>query len=184
MMVSVALFSLAMVMALGALLALSSADRRAESLNAAINNLNFAVDSMSRDIRTGYNWSCNLTIPSTDCKTTPTTAFTYTSDAGVQIRYQFDSNPADCGQTGATGGCIERSVYNPLSSTWSAWATITEPEVVITGLDFYAIGTPIGSADNIQPKLTVLVSGYVQVSATQNTSFDLQTSVTERAYDE
>src|SRR4051812_11444285 len=58
MLVSITLFSVVMVMALGALLSLSVADRRAEALKSSIDNLTFALDSMSRAIRTGNTYHC------------------------------------------------------------------------------------------------------------------------------
>src|SRR5437868_2432209 len=71
--VSVMIFSIVMTVALRALLSMSESDRRAEAMKSVINNLNFALDSMVRDIRTGYNYHCgtsgaDLSTPGTqDC---------------------------------------------------------------------------------------------------------------------
>jgi prepilin-type N-terminal cleavage/methylation domain-containing protein len=185
--VSVAIFAIVMVMALGALLAMSAADRKAESLKAALNNLNFALDSMSRDVRTGYNWGCNTT-PGTDC-TAGSNEFIFTSAQWGQTIYKYDSTPSDCGQSTSVGGCVMRSTNGGVS-----WAALTAPEVTITGMSncgaggpclFYLIGAPPGSGGNtIQPKLVITVSGYVQVSASQATPINLQTAVTQRLYDQ
>jgi|SRR5579859_5441970 len=194
MLVSVAIFTIVMVMALGALLVLSTADRKAESLKSAINNLNFALDSMSREIRTGYNWGCNTTPGQSSCNA-PSPAgnsganeFVFTSALGQTIYYKYDSSASDCGQTG-TIGCIARSTDG---STWSA---ITAPEVVVAGVSscsnsnpclFYLVGANRynGGSDYTQPKLTVTITGYVLPGQAATTSLQLQTSVTQRLYDQ
>ena len=189
MLVSVALFSIAMVLALGSLLSLSSADRKAESLKAAINNVNFALDSMSRDIRTGWNWGCNTTAGESACNSPNKGAneFSYTSASFGHVIYKYDTSATDCGQSG-TAGCVVRSVDNG-----STWAPVTAPEIIITGFSacsgttpcmFYVKGADSGSADNIQPEVVITISGYVQVSATQQTPIHMQTAVTQRLYDQ
>jgi len=191
MLVSIAIFTVVMVMSLGALLALSTADRRAEALKDALNNLNFALDSMGRDIRTGYNWGCSPGASSgaaagTNCQNPGGNEFIYTSAYFGTVYYKFDTSATDCNQTGAVG-CIARSTDG------STWAAITAPEVVITGVSgcalntpclFYLVGAPSGAADKAQPKLTITLYGYVQVSNTQTTPVKFQTTVTQRLYDQ
>ena len=66
MLVSVALFSAVMLIGAGALLSLIDANRKAQSLNSVMNNLNFALESMSRNIRVGTTYHCETdnSIPS------------------------------------------------------------------------------------------------------------------------
>lgn len=178
-MVSVAIFSVVMVISLGALLAISASDKKAETLKSVMNNLNFALDSMSRTIRTGVNYHCGsggtLSEP-LDCALSPGTSFTFLAADGNQVTYLFDSTPANCVQTGSTGGCIKRRIGN------GDLLQLTAPEVVITNLSFYVVGAPVG--DGIQPKVTISLNGSVQVTETQKTAFNLQTSVTQRLYDQ
>jgi prepilin-type N-terminal cleavage/methylation domain-containing protein len=183
--VSVAIFSVVMVIALGALLSLSDADRRAEGIKTATDNLNFALDSMTRTIRTGTNYHCG-TLSSFDCATGGNILY-FTSASGVQTAYQFD---ASCG--GVSGvKCIERQTFNGV--TWSAWAAITAPDITLTDMSactsgtppclFYVTGSP-GSPDKIQPIVTITLAGTIPVTATQSATFHLQTSVTQRIYDQ
>lgn len=183
MLVSTAIFTVVMVIALGALLALSESDRKAQTLKAVINNLNFSLDSISRSVRTGVSYHCGSALGG-DCTTPPGgTYFTYTDSNGAQIAYRLENTSTDgsagvvCGQSVAIG-CLARSVNS------GAWAAVTAPEVIITNLSFFLIGSAQGSADSIQPKLTILLSGYVPVTVTQQTAFNLETSVTERLYDQ
>lgn len=184
MLVSTAIFTIVMVIALGALLAMSESDRKAQTLKAVVNNLNFSLDSISRAVRTGVGYHCGSLVGG-DCTTPPGgTFFAFTSSSGTGVAYRLENTITDgsagvvCGQAAAIG-CIARSLDG--GTTWSA---VTAPEVVITNLSFYLIGSAAGAIDSTQPKLTILLSGYVQVTGTRQTTFNLQTSVTQRLYDQ
>jgi prepilin-type N-terminal cleavage/methylation domain-containing protein len=192
--VSVAIFSVMMVMALGALLSLSVADRKAETLKSAIDNMTFALDSMSRAIRTGSNYDCGNTSSTapTDCNASGADYFTFLSSGtllspgGIQTYYRLENLSTDpsgaaasCNQTSPNVGCIERS-----TDGGATWAPITSPDIIIsnTGYLFHAVGDPTG--DSIQPRVIITVNGAIQVSTTQTTAFHMQTSVTQRIYDQ
>ena len=194
--VSVAIFTIVMVIGLGALLSMSAADRKAQSLQSVINNLNFALDSMSRSIRTGTNYECitnqGTQLPIAGCQAgvlcTSVPApndCTVGSGGGTSLAF-LDVTPrvvvyrfnASC--TANNTGCIERSLDG--GNTFTAF---TAPEVVITAMTFYVLGSELGSAgDTLQPEVIVTLHGYVQVTETQKTAFDVQTSITERLYDQ
>ncbi len=170
--VSVAIFAVVMVIALGALLSMSVAERKAETIKAVMNNLNFSLDSMSRTMRVGSGWGCGQG----NCNGVAEIRTSIPTD----IRYRFEqSNATLCGQAAGTVGCITRSTDGGAS-----FLPVTAPEVVITSLEFYMIGMVVGSPDNTQPKLTMTLSGYVNVNASQQTPLNLQTSVTQRLYDQ
>ena len=61
------------------------------------------------------------------------------------------------------------------------YSPITSAEVYIDTLNFYVTGT---ASAVIQPKVTILISGVVNMNAEQNSVFNLQTSVTQRLYDQ
>lgn len=179
--ISVSIFATVMVMSLGALLAMSESNRRVESMKSVINTLNFALDSMSRSIRTGYSYECDplsftdSTSPE-DCPSDPSTKFAFTNSDGVSIGYclgRIDS--LICDESSEATAILRSEDGGPL-------APITSREVVIEDFAFYVIGSLPG--DNTQPKVTILISGYVDVSATQRSTFNLQTSVTQRIYDQ
>lgn len=177
MLVSVAIFSIVMVIALGSLLAMSESDRKAQTLKSVINNLNFSLDSMSRAIRTGTTYHCDIgqgsATATRDCSGTPAASMAFKAADGSTVSYCFAS--------GAILREVTPSSGTPDTSCAAAgFAAITSPEVVISSLSFYIIGA---TDPNIQPKVTILVSGAVQQSATQQTKFNLETSVTQRLYD-
>ncbi len=183
MMVSVAIFTIVMTIALGALLSMSESDRKAQSFKSVINNLNFSMDSMSRSIRTGQVYHCDIgqtPITATrDCAATAATSFAFRpANSSNTVVYRLESSNATlCGQPSARVGCITRSTDGGAN-----YSSITSPEVYIDTLNFYVTGSTVG--DSIQPKVTILISGLVTVTATQTSAFNLQTSVTQRIYDQ
>lgn len=174
MLVSVAIFSVVMVMGLGALLALSEANRKAQLLSEAINNFQSSLDSISRAVRTGSEYHCGggaLTARQ-DCTLTPSSQMAFLSATGQTTVYKRGTT-TDCANA---QGCILRS-----TDGGSNYITITSPEIVVTALQFYVIGAPLG--DSIQPKAVMLIGGYIVGKNGQQTTFDVQTSVTQRIYD-
>ena len=122
--------------------------------------LNFSLDAMSRSIRTGTTHSL-----------TGSTQITFLAADGLTTSYCRGSGTL-CGSSGTT----------ILRSTGAGYSPVISPEVVVTALTFYLVGNTL--LDNTQPKITILLRGYVQVTATQRSSFDLQTTVTQRLYDQ
>lgn len=180
---SVAIFTIVMTMSLGALLSMSESDRKAQTFKSVINNLNFSMDSMSRSIRTGQVYHCDAgqgSVSTTrDCSATGASSFAFRpADSAATYVYRLESADTSlCNQFTGPVGCIVRS-----TDGGSSYSSITSPEVYISALSFYVTGSAVG--DGIQPKVTILMSGEVVVTATQKTAFNLQTSVTQRIYDQ
>ena len=59
MIVSLALFSVVITIAVGALLVLIASNERFQEEQSVMTNLSFAIDSMTREIRTGVNYFCD-----------------------------------------------------------------------------------------------------------------------------
>ncbi len=198
-MVSVAIFAVIMVISLGALLSISTADKKAENIASVMNNLNFAVESMTRNIRTGYNYYCQASGGADvdgDCTTSPgATYIKFTAANGDAVTYRYSNDATTCQQSGPVKGCIVRTING------AALTPITAPEVVVTSLDGSASGLNIylrgslpgsprfigGPTDSLQPNAVIIVTGYVVTgyvaNQQQQANFNIQTSVTQRLYD-
>jgi prepilin-type N-terminal cleavage/methylation domain-containing protein len=180
MLVSVAIFSTVMAIALGALLSMSESDRKAQTLKSVINNLNFSLDDMSRTARTGRNYHCDLNVTNPaitvarDCdqSTAGATSFAFLSSDGQTVQYCRGTAPSTCDPAGTAILVSKGGV---------TFAPLTSAEVVITSLQFYITGATTAT---LQPHIVVLLSGQVPVSASQISTFDLETSVTQRLYDQ
>ncbi|HEV7449573.1 MAG TPA: type II secretion system protein [Candidatus Paceibacterota bacterium] len=181
MLVSVAIFATVMTIALGALLAMSESDRKAQTLKSVINNLNFALDDISRTMRTGMTYDCNAsggtTATAHDCATAASagTAVGFTSADNQNIRYCRGK------YTGSSWSCDAAGAAILVSKAGASYAPLTSSEVIINNLQFYVTGA---ESATVQPHVVILLSGSVQVSGSQTSSFDLETSVTQRLYDQ
>jgi prepilin-type N-terminal cleavage/methylation domain-containing protein len=184
MLVSTAIFTVVMVIALGALLAMSESDRKAQTLKSVINNLNFSLDSITRTVRTGAGYHCG-TPSGGDCTAVPGTYFAFTDANGNSVAYCLNGT-AIMREVVPGGGALDSSCAA------AGFAAVTAPEVVISSLAFYLKGSTPG--DGFEPKLTILLSGYVQfkggavgncaANTGASTCFNLQSSVTQRIYDQ
>jgi prepilin-type N-terminal cleavage/methylation domain-containing protein len=172
--VAVALFVVVMLVAVGALLSLIEANRKARALESVINNLNIGIEGMVRSIRTGSSYNCgSAAIPN------PATG-------------------ANCPEGGTTisftpfGGDVEdqsdRWVYTFANGQLfrsreggSNAVAITAPEVTISDLRFYVVGTVQG--DPVQPKVVIVVKGTAGSTEKTQSTFYIQSTAVQRALD-
>ncbi|MBX9907059.1 type II secretion system GspH family protein [Patescibacteria group bacterium] len=174
--VSVALFSIVMMISIGSLLTLVDANRKVQALRVVTDNVAFAMDTMTRSIRTGYNYSCPASASSVNSANTEVgpdcsgggdgIEFT-NSDGTDRIGYKYD----------ATLQAVLRSVDG------SSWERITAPEARIEKLRFFVTGTTVNDA--FQPIVTVILEGAAGTSSKASTlgSFNVQTTATQRVLD-
>ena len=189
MIVAVALFAIVMMVSVGALLALSAANKKAQALQSVMNNLNISLDSMVRNLRTGTDFYCGVGAyqpdGAGDCSGGgPAITFTCnpaTPDCvpGNRWAYQFYCPVALTDGACPTQGSIQRSEENGTPGTWEQ---ITSPDISISSMAFYVVGTAKG--DDIQPKAIIVIEGNAGGgSAKTQTSFHLQTTAVQRQLD-
>lgn len=159
-MVAVGLFALIMTLAAGAYLMMISYNRHAQAISTGINNLSFALETMTRDIRTGTGYTSNGS------------TISFTNSGGVAVSYTRSNSSTYCGTGG--GGCI-------VKTSGGVTAAITDPSVDITAMAFYGTGT--GSGDSKQSRVTITISGSVIIAAGQSEPFAVQTGATMRGSD-
>ena len=173
--VSIGLFSIVMLISVGALLALTGANRKAQALQSVMNNLNIALDGMVRSIRMGsdYNGSSNCTSNSggpKDC-TGGTTVFSFEPFGGNP------TDPTDQWVYSYSAGRIYKSVQggaNPIA--------LTSLEITIDSMKFYVVGTQRG--DTNQPKVVVTMQGTAGASNLKTkTTFRIQATAVQRLLD-
>lgn len=182
MLVSTAIFSMVMVVALGSLLSMSEADRRAQALNSAVNNLSAGLDSMTRAIRTGTSYHCGSGGPTTqaDCGS-PSGTMSFYDSQGHTVQYCLNDGIGGCTTSTTCSGStctILRSVDGGSN------LALTSPEVRISNFGFFVKGSAIGALDNTQPRVVIFIRGSVTVKTGMQSYFNIQTTVTQRVYDQ
>lgn len=184
--VSVAIFSAVMLIAVGALLTMTEASRKAQTLKSVMNNLNFALESMSRTIRVGTTYHCGSSGSVAGTQDCPQgeSFFAFEKSGGSpstatdQVVYCLgivqSATPPFCSMSGTS---ILRS-----TDGGSTFIAITAAEVVIEKLAFYTVGSaPL--PDTVQPKVIMTLQGYADITSRTKTEFNLQTTIAQRLPD-
>lgn len=172
-MVAISIFTLVMFISTGAIFSIIDANRKSQSLRSVMDNLNYTLEAMTRTIRFGTNYHCDITqgsisVPS-DCLS-GASSIAVTNSSGGQVRYRLMS------------GRIERS-----TDGGATYSRLTSADVTVTSLLFGVSGsasyTSEGAGPYYQPKVVVVVSGYVGAKPTSQSTFTLQTLVSQRIID-
>jgi len=154
--VAVALFSVVMTVGIVALLSLVQANERSQRFKVVVNNMNLALESMSKEIRVGTNF-CDTSIGLPPCTET---AFSFISKDIEEVVYRLSSN-----------NTIERSIDG------GSFMDITANDIVVDKLEFIARGYGIGDG---QPKVEISVGGHSGLRNMDEIKFDLQSIVSQR----
>lgn len=208
--VAVSIFTIVMLVTMGALLTLNDSSRKAQALRTVIDNLNFAVEDMSRKIRTGDIYRCfpsdlsagedfidegeNLKI-ARDCPSLGGSAISLKTQeiepappalggTPVWVAYIFRVNE----ETGI-GSIVQRRAPvgndNIPDLPIETEAPITSPEVDIDTMEFRVIGTNKNNNPRTQPMVIVNISGTVNLKKERlRTNFSLQTAISRRGTQE
>jgi prepilin-type N-terminal cleavage/methylation domain-containing protein len=191
MIVAVALFAVVMLICVGALLSLTGANRKAQALQAVMNNLNVSLDDMVRTIRTGSNYRCGTEAAAAapnygDCQNGSNilyvTPYGGTPGNNAQdIGYVFDSTGAYCGkgQLCKIYGTLNGNIGNGTP------VAVTSTDVTINSLTFYVVGTARSTTgDTTQPKVVIIVKGTAGAGNLKTvTSFNIQATAVQRLLD-
>ena len=174
MIVSLAVFTVVVLIGVGSLISIVHSNRKAQAQKTVMNNLNFAIESMTRTIRIGTTYHCGeggTLDEATECPTTAANAIAFeaaggdTGSVNDQVVYRLQQK------------AIERSLDGGTN-----YLAITAPEVEIDRLDFYVDGN--GTGDNEQPRVLIVLEGHAGTTTVQDRSdFRIQTFVTHRLLD-
>lgn len=184
--VSLAIFSIVAVVALGALVKIISANKKAQTLQSAITNLNYAMESISREMRVGSKYYLDTTPPGSSIGASnapislddiddvylsfesPKTAQLGTDTCQLIISYKFSK-----------AGGIEKwrqAECDGFPGSGSYSSTIDD-NVMIDG---YYLSLDDLSTANAVPVATMRISGHAGVREREKTYFDVQTSISPR----
>lgn len=164
-MVAVSIFAMVMMLSSGAYLLMIDLNRQAQGTTTGIDSLSFALESMTRSIRTGSSYNCGDT--GGDCSGAG--SFSFKDASGMDVTYERGLQGAP-----AIGDILKNGTI-----------ILTDPSVNITVLKFYVSGTgTIASGDYEQPHVTIVVSGTVSSGPRQTPrTFTIETGATMRGVD-
>lgn len=152
--VAIGIFSVVLVIVVGAISSVISANRKAQAVTSIVNNLSFTLESMTRALKTGSGPSiiedprtpgCGHEVRVTDSGGRPV-AYTLDEDSGsIAVKIGAESQPSP----------------------------ITAPEIDVTRLDFCWLAGD-------QPGIIFAAAGTLTLGGTA-TPFHIQTTVEQRA---
>lgn len=172
--VSVGIFAMVMLIATSAYFSLIALDRRARATNQIVSSLSFAVDAMSRGMRTGADFQCNNGSADAygnyiagDC-----TSFSYTDSVlGTTVTY-IKKVDGSIGRCQGSGSCLDANA-----------SPLTDPAITIQKLSFYVRGVGTGASPSWaqQPHVTFVISGELPGGkAGEKVPFTLEGGATQR----
>lgn len=169
-MVSMAIFMMIMLAAMGSLFVSLNAIRNIRAEQTAIDSVNYAVESMSRSIRLGTKYvSCNSGCENKDELVLPEDgtgdeiSFIPQNYNVISSRITYRKNEND--------KTLERCIGNDCAS-------IVSPEVKIKTLRFDIKGAE--ETVDYHPRVYILVGGEVTIKGAETTTFAIQTIAAQR----
>lgn len=201
-MVSLTIFSIVMVISVGTTLVMIDMNAKAQELYTANTNLSFAIDSMTRDIRTGQRIYCgpvvnNVTqtadnyrpngfdnLDGDECSAGKYIAFTRQTD-GLRVGYRF--NPGNNKlEFAADDGSLK---WVPLTSdqvtidTTNSYFRVVKPYrygITDEGTGQFAA---VPGGEDRQVNMDVFIAGTVNNGLETNTEFSVQSHIVPRKLD-
>lgn len=167
-MVSLSVFTVVITIAAGGYLIMINVNRHAQSVATGINNLSFALDTMTRNIRTGTGYQCDGL---SNCESGGA-RFSFTDQDNNRVTYTLNGTSIQSTEVSSSGDIVTYS--------------LTESAVNISKMTFYVTGvggTSGSPGDYYQPHVTLVISGTVSVGPGVSQSFTIQTGATMRGTD-
>lgn len=205
MLVVLGLFSFIMTLATGALYSTQAINVKLQDTQSVLDNVNLSMETMSRDIRYGFDFHCAEEMNETDIQLRKSCSYQNTgaSHGGKFLFFRpFDAASSSdrvvyYASTTSKGSVILKDEYiaDALGNISTTTYQITTSNVKIKSLIFYVTGanTTLGKSgmdvgdvhDYAQPLITINISGET-IPIKQNassTKFIIQSSVTSRNLD-
>ena len=186
-MIAISLFLIIIMSGLGALLNANVLHKKSQDMRSIIDSLNFVMEDMSKNIRTGSSYHCfNLddTIPTSPPADIASPKSCENGDGwGIAFDYQYGSKMSFSDQWVyyINDGKIFKTTGAPYVE--SNFIQMTPDEIVIDpNSSFAVVGAEPPLGDEQQPVVTIRLSGEITFKNV-TTPFSLQTSISQRAVD-
>ena len=176
-MVSLSIFAIVMTVSVGAIFTMIDANAKAQSLYSVMTNLSFAIDSMTRNIRTSYDYNC-ISNDNSSVISSNGSIQSCTSGSGSRIDFTLTDS-------GVRGGYRYKndSIYQYQGTDW---LKITDDNVKITVFNIFSDGAEPylkSNSDTKQARVMLYIEGYVVNGIDMDTDFRLQTDMGRRVLD-
>ncbi len=189
--VSLALFSVVAVVAIGAFLKIIAANRRAQAIETAVNDASFALESLVRDLRVGTDYQCIAAVGSMS-STIVSPSITTCGPALNPYIVEFNSSQTAVKSGGGfcnlihayqlSGNTIQKAEQQTCAQAFGSgsynFVPVTSTSSNLTIQNFLL--RVDGILGSVQPKVFIVVSGSAGISEADKTVFTIQTTATQR----
>jgi type II secretory pathway pseudopilin PulG len=197
-MIAISLFIVIIMAGMGALLNANSVHNKSQDTMSILDSLNFVMDEMSTNLRTGYNYNCVKRGPGLPANISATQDCS--SSEGIGVAFEEENGDLYRGspptlynddqwiyyirnteEEDSSGNAIY-GIFKSINGTDSGAFQLTPSEVHINPDESYFVVSGAGSSDTDQPFVTVKLVGEIVYKDT-TTPFSLRTSVSQRNID-
>jgi len=177
-MIAISLFLVVVTVGMNSLLSANVLHQKSQDMRSIMDGLNFMMEDMSRNIRTGYNFRC---INDGNYSSNLTTAKSCSFGNGFAFENALGSSLSASDQWVYK---IESSNISKSVDSGTTWSQLNQsPEVVISPVSgFSVLGAEAPAGDNQQPFVIIKLIGTITYKNI-STSFSIQTSVSQRLVD-
>lgn len=184
-MVSITLFLVIVTTGMAALLNVNLLSQKSRDMRSVMDSLSFAMDDMSKSLRTGYDYYCfnynGGPLPSgaqspQDCASGGSAISFKPQDYitnNEPLVYYFYTNPSDS---------TKFSLFKATDGSAASAVQLTPNNVLISQASFVVTGAPPPPGDVSQPYVTIKLSGSIVYNKVSS-PFSLETSVSQRLLD-
>lgn len=175
-MVAISIFASVAVIATGAVLTANMVNKQAQAIKVVMDNLAFALDSMTIKLKSGGNYACfdsnNSSTPSYPSGNPPcpngnyAIAFQNADNDKIKFIYRFNSIDQD----------LEVAQSDSGGNMPNSFTRITAKEIVLSNVKFYVVNN--GMADK-EPRVLISLSGKAQIGH-QSSDFAVETTISDR----
>lgn len=180
-MVASSVFIVVMLITSGSVFTVFNSNQKSKNIRSALDNFNISMESMTRTIRFGKNYHCGTAIPLSDPRNcnggdSPLTVLDASGDLVTYGRF-VDAN--------GVGRVYRIRNSEPRYYVTSSDVNIQSLYFVVNGTvpSIGGLGTCPVDNDCFQPRVIILIKGYVGEKITTRSSFAFQTTVSQRELD-
>ncbi len=183
-MIATTLFTIIMLMGVGSLVVSSNSAKSSQKLRIAVDNVNFAMESMTRELRMGTIYTC----PAIDFDGFSTVQLSNLlaardcADGGNLIAFmpqQVGVNPPIRVAYKLNGRTDGTKTLQRCEADVTPCSDIVSKDVDVKTLKFYVVGAD-SSTTNVQPSVRILMTGSVNIKG-NTTDFSLETIASQRS---
>ncbi len=188
--VSLSLFSVVLLITGGVIVSIIGINRKNQAISSVVSNLNYSIDSMIRDIKTGYAYRCDYKGINTVDEVKKTlgvskkcdhslTLISTISGTDTVVKYELIPSPDN-------NNYIQKTTYNiPAESIPAQYAITDKVNVNIDKLVFdVKIPAALDQKNQLslygQPSVFVVIKGESGAENVESSSFFVQTLVSQR----